>query len=110
MGLIQISLAAEAVGIAVGLIVAIARVAAFRPVRLLAIAYIDFFRGIPVLAMLLFVYFGFSIFLGINFTVALQVWHRGTGANLRRVHFRDFSLWTPGYRPKANGKLGGRSA
>ena len=63
---LKVSAISELVGIAVGLVVALSRLSTFAPLRYLAIAYIDFLRGIPVLVMLLWVYYGFSILFGLN--------------------------------------------
>ena len=65
---LQVSAISELVGIALGLVVALCRLSNFKPLRYLAIAYIDFLRGIPVLVILLWVYYGFSILFGINFS------------------------------------------
>ena len=53
---LKVSAISELVGIAVGLVVALCRLSTFMPLRYLAVAYIDFLRGIPVLVMLLWVY------------------------------------------------------
>jgi His/Glu/Gln/Arg/opine family amino acid ABC transporter permease subunit len=63
---LQVSAISELVGIVLGLVVALCRLSSFAPLRYLAIAYIDFLRGIPVLVMLLWVYYGFSILFGLN--------------------------------------------
>jgi His/Glu/Gln/Arg/opine family amino acid ABC transporter permease subunit len=63
---LQVSAISELVGILLGLIIALCRLSSFTPLRYLAIAYIDFLRGIPVLVMLLWVYYGFSILFGLN--------------------------------------------
>jgi len=63
---LKVSAISELVGIAVGLVVALCRLSTFMPLRYLAVAYIDFLRGIPVLVMLLWVYYGFSILFGLN--------------------------------------------
>jgi His/Glu/Gln/Arg/opine family amino acid ABC transporter permease subunit len=63
---LKVSAMSELVGIALGLIVALCRQSSFAPLRYLAIAYIDFLRSIPVLVMLLWVYYGFSILFGLN--------------------------------------------
>jgi His/Glu/Gln/Arg/opine family amino acid ABC transporter permease subunit len=63
---LKVSAKSELVGIAVGLVVALARLSPFAPLRYLAVAYIDFLRGIPVLVILLWVYYGFSILFGLN--------------------------------------------
>jgi His/Glu/Gln/Arg/opine family amino acid ABC transporter permease subunit len=65
---LKVSAISELVGIAVGLVFALCRLSSFAPLRYLAIAYIDFLRGIPVLVMLLWVYYGFSILFGLNFS------------------------------------------
>jgi His/Glu/Gln/Arg/opine family amino acid ABC transporter permease subunit len=63
---LQVSAISELVGIALGLVIALCRLSSFAPLRYFAIAYIDFLRGIPVLVMLLWVYYGFSILFGLN--------------------------------------------
>ena len=63
---LKVSAISEVVGIAIGLVVALCRLSTFMPLRYLAVAYIDFLRGIPVLVMLLWVYYGFSILFGLN--------------------------------------------
>jgi His/Glu/Gln/Arg/opine family amino acid ABC transporter permease subunit len=65
---LKVSAISELVGIALGLVVALCRLSNFAPLRYLAIAYIDFLRGIPVLVILLWVYYGFSILFGLNFS------------------------------------------
>jgi His/Glu/Gln/Arg/opine family amino acid ABC transporter permease subunit len=65
---LKVSIIAEAVGIVLGLVLALCRLSNFAPIRLLAIAYIDFLRGIPILVILLWVYYGFSILFKVNFT------------------------------------------
>lgn len=63
---LELSVISELIGIAIGLVVAIARVSAFRPTRMIAIAYIDFFRGVPLLVTLVWIYYGISLLLHIN--------------------------------------------
>jgi len=65
---LQVSAISEVVGIVLGLVIALCRLSSFAPLRYLAIAYIDFLRGIPVLVILLWVYFGFSILFSLNFS------------------------------------------
>jgi His/Glu/Gln/Arg/opine family amino acid ABC transporter permease subunit len=65
---LKVSVISESVGIALGLFVALCRISKLAPLRLLAVGYIDFMRGIPVLVMLLWVYYGFSILFNLNFT------------------------------------------
>jgi len=66
---LKVSAISELVGIVVGLVFALCRLSGFAPLRYLAIAYIDFLRGIPILVMLLWVYYGFSILFGLNLGV-----------------------------------------
>lgn len=63
---LKVSAISELVGIALGLLVALCRLSDLVPLRFLAVGYIDFLRGIPVLVMLLWVYYGFSILFGLN--------------------------------------------
>jgi polar amino acid transport system permease protein len=55
---LQITFTCIAVGIGLGVLLALARVYGNRPVRILAGAYIQFFRGTPLLVQLFIVYFG----------------------------------------------------
>ena len=63
---IQITIASMAVAVALGLPLAMMRLYGPLPLRWLATAYIEFFRGIPVLLLLFFLYFGLSETIGIN--------------------------------------------
>jgi His/Glu/Gln/Arg/opine family amino acid ABC transporter permease subunit len=65
---LKVSAISELVGIILGLFLALCRLSAIAPLRYFAIAYIDFLRGIPVLVMLLWVYYGFSILFNLNLT------------------------------------------
>ncbi|MBI3454674.1 MAG: amino acid ABC transporter permease [Candidatus Rokubacteria bacterium] len=64
----EVSIAAEVVGILLGLIAALARLARWPALRVIAIAYIDFFRGVPLLATLVWLYYGVSLLFGISFS------------------------------------------
>lgn len=55
---IEISVMSMALAMAVGLVVACARLYGPAPVQWLAIGYVEFFRGIPVLLLLYFLYYG----------------------------------------------------
>ncbi len=71
---IQITLASMAIAVALGLPISIARLYGPAPVRWLAIVYVEFFRGIPVLLLLYFLYFGLPELVGLNldgFTAAV---------------------------------------
>ncbi len=64
----EVSIVAEIVGIILGLATALARLSRWPVLRLTAIGYIDFFRGVPLLATLVWFYYGVSLLFGINFT------------------------------------------
>ncbi|MCE9546008.1 MAG: ABC transporter substrate-binding protein/permease [Planctomycetia bacterium] len=55
---IEISLASMLVAVALGLVLATMRLYGPAPLRWLAVGYIEFFRGIPVLLFLVFLYYG----------------------------------------------------
>jgi len=55
---IQVSVCSMAVAIAIGLPLALGRRSHVAPLRWLATAYVEFFRGIPVLLLLYFIYYG----------------------------------------------------
>ncbi len=55
------------ISVAVGLVVALGRMSR-SPVRFLAALYINLFRGCPIIVSVLWVYFGLSLLLGINFS------------------------------------------
>ncbi len=62
----EVSVAAEVVGIAFGLTGGLARLSRVGLVRSIAIAYIDFFRGVPLLVTLVWIYYGIALLFGIN--------------------------------------------
>lgn len=55
---VQITLVGLALGFVIGLPAALLRVYAIKPLRWLAVAYVELFRGTPVLVQLFIVYFG----------------------------------------------------
>ncbi len=55
---VEITLAGMALAVLVGLMVALLRLYGPAPARLLAMAYVEFFRGIPVLLLIYFLYYG----------------------------------------------------
>ena len=55
---VLLTIVSMAVAIVLGLVVASLRLYAPRPVQWLALAYVEFFRGIPVLLLLYFLYYG----------------------------------------------------
>ena len=54
---IELTAGAVAIGVVIGLFMALARLSKFKLVRALAIGYIDFFRGTPLLVQIFLVYF-----------------------------------------------------
>lgn len=60
-----VTLVAMLLALVSGLALALLRTARFALVRLAAIVYIDFFRGVPLLVLLLWIYFGLSVTLGL---------------------------------------------
>src|SRR6476469_1300682 len=65
---IEVSIVAMALSVVVGILLALARMSK-PPLSWLAVAYINVFRGVPALVSVIWVYFGWSLLLGINFTV-----------------------------------------
>lgn len=57
-----------AAGLVIGLIVGLMQLSSSRILSLLGRIYVEFFRNIPLLVILLWVYFALPIFLGINIT------------------------------------------
>ena len=55
---VALTLISFALAVILGLVVAVARMYGPAPVRWLAIGYVEFFRGIPVLLLLYFIYYG----------------------------------------------------
>lgn len=65
---LEVSAVALVLSVLVGLVLALARMSR-SPLSWLGSFYVNFFRGMPALVTVLWVYFGFSIFVGVNFTV-----------------------------------------
>lgn len=55
---VKLSVMSMALAILLGMIVAVSRLYGPAPLRWLAIGYVEFFRGVPVLLLLFFVYYG----------------------------------------------------
>jgi polar amino acid transport system substrate-binding protein len=55
---VYLSTASMAVAMSLGLFVCVLRLYGFAPLRYLALGYVEFFRGIPLLLLLTFLYFG----------------------------------------------------
>ena len=64
---LEVSLVAMVLSVAVGILLALARMSK-PPLSWLGAAYINIFRGVPALVSVIWVYFGWSLLLGINFT------------------------------------------
>jgi His/Glu/Gln/Arg/opine family amino acid ABC transporter permease subunit len=65
---VKISLVGLAMSIAVGLLLALARMS-HTPLRWIASTWINVFRGVPVIVSAVWVYFGIALTLNVNFTV-----------------------------------------
>ncbi len=65
---LEVAAVALVISVALGLLLALARMSK-PPVSWAAAAYINVFRGVPALVSVIWVYFGWSLLLGINFTV-----------------------------------------
>lgn len=76
---LKIALSALAVGLVLGLAVALARMSRNRAVSRIAVTYIEVLRGIPALILLFLIYFGLAT-IGIRFT-SLQAAILGLGLN-----------------------------
>jgi len=63
---LQLTLGSGGIGIALGLLVALARISRRRTARGAAIAYITLFRGTPLLLQLLFIFFALPLIMGIR--------------------------------------------
>jgi His/Glu/Gln/Arg/opine family amino acid ABC transporter permease subunit len=65
---LEVAAVAIVISVAVGLVLALARMSK-PPLSWLAAAYINVFRGVPALVSVIWVYFGWSLLLGISFSV-----------------------------------------
>ena len=65
---LEVASVAIVISVVVGLLLALARMGR-RPLSWFAAIYINVFRGVPALVSVIWVYFGWSLLLGINFTV-----------------------------------------
>lgn len=59
---VMLTVSSMAVAMTIGLLVCLCRLYGPAPVRLLALAYVEFFRGIPLLLLLFVLYFGLASF------------------------------------------------
>lgn len=78
---VELTLASMALAVLIGLLVALCRLYGPLPLRLLAIAYVEFFRGIPVLLLLFFLYFGLAVISPRLSLTAMQAAVLGFGLN-----------------------------
>ena len=67
---IYISVCAQALGVAIGLVTALMRMSSFPPFRWLSGLYVLIFRGTPLIVQIFFVYFGANLLFG--FTLVLM--------------------------------------
>ncbi|GAA2082543.1 amino acid ABC transporter permease [Actinomadura alba] len=65
---LEVSLCAVVISIAGGLLLAIMRMSR-PPISYIAVVYINVFRGVPALVSVIWVYFGVSLLLGVDFSV-----------------------------------------
>jgi His/Glu/Gln/Arg/opine family amino acid ABC transporter permease subunit len=65
---IEVAAVALVLSVVVGLVLALARMSR-PPFSWLSMIYVNVFRGVPALVSVLWVYFGISLLLGVNFTV-----------------------------------------
>lgn len=63
---LQVTAFSMGLALVLGLAMALLRLAPFAPIRGLAVAYIDFFRGLPQLVFLIWMYFGVSVAFGLR--------------------------------------------
>jgi His/Glu/Gln/Arg/opine family amino acid ABC transporter permease subunit len=64
---LEVAAGAMAVALVVGLLVALLRLSAFPPLRWLAFAYTQLFRGIALYVLIIWVYFGLAVAADVNF-------------------------------------------
>ena len=61
---VKITVLSVLLGVVIGLFAGIARICSFRPLRILAAVYVDFFRGTPLLVQIFLIYFAIPVFTG----------------------------------------------
>ena len=100
----EISIVAEILSLVVGLLIAILRVQKSRPLQWLAIGFIDFFRAVPLLVLLIWLYYGVTIITGLSFS-AFQAGVIGIGllygANLAEIFRAGLEAVPTGQREAA---------
>jgi len=101
---LTITLIAMAAAAVFGMVVCLARLASFAPLRFAAAAYVDFFRGLPPLVFLIWVYFGISAALGLRLTplaTAILCLAIQESANLAEIYRAGLSSVPKGQREAA---------
>lgn len=63
---LEISMVAEILAIIIGLAAGLARVSRLVAVRWIAVSYVNFFRGVPLLVTLVWIYYGITLLFGIE--------------------------------------------
>ncbi|MGZ4416332.1 MAG: amino acid ABC transporter permease [Gaiellaceae bacterium] len=100
----KISILAEIASLIIGLAIAIIRIQKNRFLQWLAIGFIDAFRAVPLLVLLIWLYYGVTIVTGLNFS-ALQAGVLGLGllygANLAEVFRAGLEAVSGGQREAA---------
>ena len=61
---VQITVLSTAIGFVIGLIVGVARISNLRVLRMLAVVYVEFFRGTPLLVQIFLFYFALPVITG----------------------------------------------
>jgi His/Glu/Gln/Arg/opine family amino acid ABC transporter permease subunit len=64
---LYISTLSMTLALVLGLVIALCGLSAFRPLRALAHVYVQVFRGIPLLVFVIWMYYGVSMAVGVNF-------------------------------------------
>jgi His/Glu/Gln/Arg/opine family amino acid ABC transporter permease subunit len=100
----QVSIAGELVGLLIGLVVAFGRLQKSFITQAASIMFIETFRSVPLLVLLIWLYYGVSIVLGIDFSAfSAGVLGLGLlyGANLAEVFRAGIQAVPPGQREAA---------
>jgi len=110
---LQISFASYACALVLGLLVALLRLSPWRPVRMVAFAYTQFFRAISIYIYIIWIYFGLSMALGVELTpfaasvISITLLH---SAYLSEVYRSAIASVPAGQREAAQGLGLGRRA
>ena len=85
---VKITAISVSLGILIGLVVGIARIAKFWLVRMLAAVYVDFFRGTPLLVQIFLIYFALPVLTGLHidpFLAAITACGVNSGAYVAEI-------------------------